>query len=69
MEKGTHGKDEESFKKLTYAGQAKSLNAQIQVINKAFQSHFRKGKIESKDINSSKIKYRAQLLKIIEGLE
>lgn len=69
MEKGTHGIDEKSFEELTYADQAKSLNAQIQIIEKALKAHFRKGKNESKDIDTSKTKYKTQLLKVINGLE
>lgn len=69
MEKGTHGIDEKTFEGLTYSEQAKSLNAQILIIGKALKAHFRKGKTESKDISTSKSKYKAQLLKIIENLE
>jgi hypothetical protein len=69
MEKGTHGIDEKSFEELTYADQAKSLNAQILIIEKALKAHFRKGETEIKDINSSKSKYKEQLLKIIEHLK
>lgn len=69
MEKGTHGIDEKSFEELTYADQAKSLNAQIQIVEKALKAHFRKGTTESKDIASSKSKYKDQLLKVIDSLE
>lgn len=68
MEKGTHGIDEKSFEELTYADQAKSLNAQIQIVEKALKAHFRKGVTESKDITSSKSKYKDQLLKVIDSL-
>jgi len=68
MKKGTHGKDENKFEELTYQDQAKSLNAQIQVLKKALKAHFRKGKDEDKDIDSSKNSYKEQLLKIIEFL-
>ena len=68
MEKGTHGTDEKSFEQLTYADQAKSLNAQIQIIEKALKAHFRKGKAEDKDVNSSTAKYKAQLMKVINSL-
>lgn len=69
MKKGTHGFDEKTFEELTYARQAKTLNAQIQIIKKGLKAHFKKGKIESKDITSSKSKYKVQLLKLIEDLE
>ena len=69
MEKGTHGIDEKSFEELTYADQAKSLNAQMQIIEKALKAHFRKGNAESKDVDSSKAKYKIQLLKVISSLE
>ncbi|MBK9225117.1 MAG: hypothetical protein IPO23_11810 [Flavobacterium sp.] len=69
MEKGTHGIDEKTFEQLTYSDQAKSLNAQIQIIEKALKAHFRKGKSENKEVNSSKTKYKAQLIKVINNLE
>jgi hypothetical protein len=69
MEKGTHGIGEKSFEQLTYADQARSLNAQIQIIEKALRAHFRKGKAESKDVDFSKTKYKTQLLKVINSLE
>ncbi|SCZ01340.1 hypothetical protein [Flavobacterium caeni] len=69
MKKGTHGIDEKTFEGLTYADQAKSLNAQIQIIEKALKAHFRKGEIESKDINISKVKYKLQLSKIVDSLQ
>lgn len=68
MKKGTHGIEEKTFEDLTYSDQSKSLNAQIQIIGKALNSHFRKGEIEDKDINISKNKYKEQLLKIIEHI-
>ena len=68
MKKGTHGKDGENFENLDYQGQAKSLNGNIQNLKKALNAHFRKGKEENKDIDSSKKKYKEQLLKIIEFL-
>ncbi|MNG00258.1 hypothetical protein D3C87_1536900 [compost metagenome] len=68
MEKGTHGIDEKSFEELTYADQAKTLNAQIQIIEKGLKAHFRKGESENKDVYSSKSKYKTQLLKLIEHL-
>lgn len=68
MKKGTHGKDENTFEELSYSKQASSLNAEIQYLKKALNAHFRKGKEENKDIDSSKYSYKNQLLKIIEFL-
>lgn len=68
MEKGAHGKDENKFEELSYSQQASSLNAEIQYLKKALNAHFRKGKIENKDIESSKSKYKKQILKIVEFL-
>lgn len=65
LRKGTHGKDEKSFEKLSYAEQAKSLNAQILSLKKAINAHLRKGKNEGKDIAISRGKYISQLCKII----
>ncbi|GAB1472595.1 hypothetical protein MASR2M69_00350 [Bacteroidota bacterium] len=68
MKKGTHGIDEKSFEELTYSNQAKSLNAQIQVLDKALKAHFRKGELENKDITDAKSKYKVQLKKVIDSL-
>lgn len=69
MKKGTHGENEDSFEKLSYQDQARSLNGNIQNLKKALNAHFRKGKEEKKDINSSKNSYKEQLLKVIESLK
>lgn len=69
MKKGTHGIDEKTFEQLSYSDQAKTLNAQIQIIEKGLNAHFRKGNNENKDITSSKEKYIIQLRKLIEKLE
>lgn len=69
MKKGTHGMDEKTFEELSYSEQAKTLNAQIQIIEKGLNAHFRKGSDENKDITSSKDKYILQLQKLIDSLE
>jgi hypothetical protein len=69
MEKGTHGKAEKSFEELSFADQAKSLNAQIIVLEKAINAHLRKGGEQSKDIVASRSKYLLQLKKVIDNLE
>lgn len=69
MKKGTHGKNEESFKELSYAGQARTLNAQILGIKKGIKAHIRLGEKKGKDISEVKRKYKEQLLKIIKNLE
>ena len=68
MKKGTHGTEEKKFDELTYIGQSRTLNSQIQIIEKGLKAHFRKGLIEEKDVSSSKSKFKAQLIKIIESL-
>lgn len=68
MEKGTHGKDEKSFEELDYAGQARTLNAQILGIGKGLEAHIRRGVAEAKDVKESKQKYKDQLIKIINSL-
>lgn len=42
MEKGTHGRNEESFENLSFSDQAKSLSGQIRTIEKAILAHLRK---------------------------
>jgi hypothetical protein len=69
MEKGTHGINEVSFEELSYADQAKSLNAQISILGKALKAHIRKAQIEGKDFKETKSKYILQLDKIIQGLQ
>lgn len=68
MEKGTHGTNEKSFEELSYADQAKSLNAQIQVVQKALKAHIRKGTSEDKNITDMKNKYKEQVLKVAKIL-
>lgn len=68
MKKGTHGKDENKFEELSYTQQASSLNAEIQYLKKALNAHFRKGREENKDVESSKNSYKEQLSKIIKFL-
>lgn len=69
MEKGTHGMNEKSFEELSYADQARSLNAQIKVVEKAIDAHLRKAQIEGKDFKETKSKYILQLENIIQGLQ
>ncbi len=69
MKKGTHGKDEKTFEELSYSDQAKTLNAQIQIIEKGLNAHFRKGNDQNKNIVSSKEKYIKQLMKLINNLD
>lgn len=68
MKKGTHGSNEKKFEELTYIGQSRTLNSQIQIIKKGLKAHFKKGLTENKDIGSSKSKFKAQLLEIIDYL-
>ena len=69
MEKGKHGMNEKSFEELSYADQARSLNAQIIVFEKAIKAHLRKAQIEGKNFNETKSKYILQLNNIIQGLQ
>lgn len=69
MEKGTHGIDEKTFSELSYADQARSLNAQFLSIERALNAHFIRGKMEDKDINETKGKYKMQLERLINGLK
>ena len=68
MKKGTHGKDEKSFEELDYIGQARSLNAQILVLKKALNAHFRKAQLEDKNNLEARLKYIKQLSKIIDNI-
>lgn len=68
MKKGTHGFFEETFDELTYVGQARSINAQISVLEKAIKVHFKKGLIEGKDVGISKIKYLSRITRLLSTL-
>jgi hypothetical protein len=54
MEKGTHGRNEESFENLSFSGQAKSLNGQIRTIERAIMAHLRRAGAEGKDVNETR---------------
>tara|TARA_R110000868_G_scaffold340670_1_gene601342 strand:+ start:540 stop:749 length:210 start_codon:yes stop_codon:yes gene_type:complete len=69
MKKGTHGKGEQKFSELSYAGQAKSINSQILSVERALNAHFERGEKEGKDINDTKEKYMLQLKRLIKGIE
>jgi phage host-nuclease inhibitor protein Gam len=69
MEKGTHGNDEKTFEELDYAGQTRTLNAQIQVLQKGLKAHIRKGETENRDLTEMKYNYKEQLLKLVKNLE
>ncbi len=69
MEKGTHGIDEKSFAELSYADQARSLNAQFLSVERALNAHFIRGEKEDKDVKDTKGKYKMQLERLIDGLK
>jgi hypothetical protein len=55
MKKGTHGIDEKSFEELDYAGQARTLNAQIIGIQKGLNAHIWRGAIENSCLKLLKV--------------
>ena len=68
MKKGTHGQNEETFEDLSYSNQAKSINGQIRVLEKALLAHFRKGGTESKDVLTAKSKFTRQITNLISKI-
>ena len=66
--KGTHGVNGIAFRKLSYADQARSLNAQIQILNKALHVHINSGVSARKNITTMRQKYIKQLSDIITYL-
>ena len=54
MKKGTHGLDQKSFEELDYAGQARTLDAQVQGFGKGLKAHIRRGKSENRDLSLMK---------------
>jgi hypothetical protein len=69
MEKGTHGKDENSFENLSFSDQAKSLSGQIRTIEKAIRAHLRKANSESKNIIKTRSVCIGQLERLINRLK
>lgn len=65
MEKGTHGQDEETFENLDYAGQAKSINGQMRVLEKAIRAHVRKADAEGKNSISTRDTFLESLERMI----
>jgi len=68
MEKGTHGINEKSFEELSYADQARTLNAQILGVQNTINAHLRKADSEGMDAIKSREKYIMQLERIIKAL-
>jgi len=68
MEKGTHGINEKTFEELSYADQARSLNANILDLERALNAHLRKTLAKEKNVKEVKEKYILQLKRLINGL-
>jgi hypothetical protein len=68
MEKGTHGRNEETFEELSYSNQAKSINGQLRVIEKAIRAHMRKAESVGKNGNETRNICIGQLERVIENL-
>ena len=66
--KGTHGREELSFDNLSFSGQAKSINGQIRVLEKAILAHLRKAKQENKDLIETKKVNITQVLRLLNKI-
>lgn len=66
--KGTHGKEELSFENLSFSGQAKSLNGQIRVLEKAILAHFRKAEQENRNMAEIKKTNMNQLIRLLNRI-
>ncbi|GHT14102.1 hypothetical protein AGMMS4956_11320 [Bacteroidia bacterium] len=51
MKKGTHGSLEQSFEELDFAGQARSITAQVLSVERAIKAHTRRAGTEGRDGN------------------
>ena len=68
MEKGTHGINELKFSELSYADQAKSINAQILSLERALNAHLVEGANQEKEIKETAKKYKTQLERLTKKL-
>jgi len=68
LKKGTHGKEELTFEDLSFAGQAKSINGQIRVLEKSILANIRKAEQENRDIPEIKKTKINQLLRLLNRI-
>lgn len=68
MEKGTHGKDEESFEGLGFSRQTKSINGQMRVIEKSIIAHIRRAETEGRDVTKTRKVCTAQLKCVMDRI-
>ena len=67
MEKGTHGKLEQTFEECDFVGQSRVINGQIQTIVKSIKAHVRKADEERSNGNINRDSNKT-LLKCIKLL-
>ena len=68
MEKGIEGTKEQVVEEPSYADQAKAVNAQIVIAEKAINALLRRSMAEGKDMYETREKYITQLERIIKGI-
>lgn len=68
MEKGTHGMDEKAFEDLSYADQARAINATILQVERAIKAHLKLAK-ERGNFTETVKAYENQLLRVIETMK
>ena len=67
--RGTHSNDTLTFEELNYAQQASSITAQINVLGKAMIAHERKAVRESKDAAKLRMRFIAQVQRMLKKVE
>ncbi|MCK5133130.1 MAG: hypothetical protein KAR40_13370 [Candidatus Sabulitectum sp.] len=65
MSNPRHKGDTKTFDELSYSEQAKSITAQINVIQSAVSAHIRRAKEENREIEKTKIKCVSQLSRLM----
>ncbi len=60
-----HRKDTHTFQELDYAGQAKSITAQINGLVRAINAHITRAKDEGRDVNEMKNRVIMQIIRAV----
>lgn len=66
--KKAHKQETATFDELTFADQAKSINAQVAILKKAIKANIKRAKTEGRDIEKLKTKRYEQIIRLSESL-
>lgn len=68
MIKGKHGKLDQSFEELTFSGQSKSINGQINRLTASIKAHLRKASLDNRNPDQILLMRLGQVSRIISNL-